>query len=176
MKPDDDCAMRLVHLLRGLAVELNLFGSEFATRNRLHATDLRALIHLLDADREGVAATPGWLGERLGLNSASVTALVDRLERLGHVRRERDAADRRRVRLVVQEGAVELGWSFFGPLIASMVEAMRSFEPAELATVQRFLHGMSDVVLDARLAQGVTASGGEASRRPARARAASPRR
>lgn len=163
--------MRLVHLLRGIAVELNLFGAEFAARNRLHATDLRALIHLLDAEREGVTPTPGWLGERLGLNSASVTALVDRLERLGHVRRVRDAADRRRVHLVVQERAVELGWSFFGPLIASMVEAMRPFQPAELATVARFLHSMSDVVLDARLAQGVTASGGAASPRRARARA-----
>ena len=82
--------MALVHLLRGIAVELNLFGAEFATRNRLHATDLRALIHLLDAERARLTPTPGWLGERLGLNSASVTALVDRLERLGHVRRRGD--------------------------------------------------------------------------------------
>lgn len=160
---ENEPGMGLVHLLRGIAVELNLFGSEFATRHRLHATDLRALIHLLDAGRDGVTATPGWLGERLGLNSASVTALVDRLERLGHVRRVRDTADRRRVLLVVQEQAVELGWSFFGPLIATMVEAMRSFDEAELATVRRFLQGMSDVVLDARLAQGVTESAGVAS-------------
>lgn len=164
--------MRLVHLLRGITVELNLFGTEFAARNQLHATDLRALIHLLDAEREGATATPSWLGERLGLNSASVTALVDRLERLGHVRRVRDGADRRRVRLVVQQQAVELGWSFFGPLIDSMVEAIRPFDETELATVQRFLHGMSDVVLGARLEQSVTASGGEASPRRARARAA----
>lgn len=160
---ENEPGMGLVHLLRGIAVELNLFGSEFATRNRLHATDLRALIHLLDAGRDGVTATPGWLGERLGLNSASVTALVDRLERLGHVRRVRDTTDRRRVLLVVQEQAVELGWSFFGPLIATMVEAMRSFDEAELATVRRFLQSMSDVVLDARLAQGVTESAGVAS-------------
>jgi hypothetical protein len=47
---------------------------------QLHSTDVRALIHLLDAARAGRNATPGWLGSQLGLNSASVTALVDRLE------------------------------------------------------------------------------------------------
>jgi DNA-binding MarR family transcriptional regulator len=149
--------MRLVHLLRGIAVELNLLGSDFAARNGLHATDLRALIQLLDAGREGVTATPGWLGKRLGLNSASVTALIDRLERLGHVRRVHDTTDRRRVLLVVQEEAVELGWSFFGPLIASMVEAMRAFDQTELATVQRFLQSMSDVVFDVRSGRALAA-------------------
>ncbi len=138
--------MRLVHLLRALTVELDLFGAEFARAQGLHSTDLRALIHLLDASRAGVPATPGWLGERLRLNSASTTGLIDRLERAGHVRRVRDMADRRRVLLVVEDQAVALGWSFFGPLIKNLVEAMRSFSPAELDTVQRFLLTMTDAV------------------------------
>lgn len=51
--------MQLVHLLRGLTVELDLFGAGFAGRNGLHPTDLRALIHLLDAARAGTVVTPG---------------------------------------------------------------------------------------------------------------------
>jgi DNA-binding MarR family transcriptional regulator len=149
-RQDEDPATGLVHLLRGLTVELDLFGAEFAHLHRLHTTDLRALIHLLDAGRAGITATPGWLGEQLGLNSASITALVDRMERLGHIRRVRDTADRRRVILVVEDQAVALGWSFFGPLIAAMVTAMTSFDEAELATVRRFLLSMSDVVAAAR--------------------------
>jgi len=147
---DREPGMQLVHLLRGITVELDLFGAEFAAAHGLHATDLRALIHLLDAARAGTAATPGWLGEQLGLNSASVTALVDRLERAGHVRRERDSRDRRRVLLTVEDRAVALGWSFFGPLISGMVTAMRDFDEAELATVRTFLQAMTEVTIASR--------------------------
>ncbi|MEU6906785.1 MarR family transcriptional regulator [Streptomyces coeruleorubidus] len=150
---DQDPGLRLVHLLRAVTVELDLLAAEFAGREGLHPTDVRALIHLLDAGREGVRATPGWLGAQLGVNSASTTALVDRLERLGLVRRERDTRDRRRVLLVVQDEAVTLGWSFFGPLIHEMVAEMRSFEETELATVRRFLLAMRDVAAARRRAQ-----------------------
>ncbi|MEU1938696.1 MarR family transcriptional regulator [Streptomyces coeruleorubidus] len=150
---DQDPGLQLVHLLRAVTVELDLLAAEFAGREGLHPTDVRALIHLLDAGREGVRATPGWLGAQLGVNSASTTALVDRLERLGLVRRERDTRDRRRVLLVVQDEAVTLGWSFFGPLIHEMVAEMRSFEETELATVRRFLLAMRDVAAARRWAQ-----------------------
>jgi DNA-binding MarR family transcriptional regulator len=115
--------MRLVHLLRAVTVELDLRGAEFAARNGLHPTDLRALIHLLDTGREGADATPGRLGAALRLNSAGTTALLDRLERQGLVRRERDEGDRRRVLLTVEPKAVDLGWSFFGSLIWTLSTA-----------------------------------------------------
>lgn len=136
---DINPAMRLVHLLRAVTVELDLRGAEFAARNGLHPTDLRALIHLLDADRAGTDVTPGRLGAALRLNSAGTTALLDRLERLGLVRRGRDENDRRRVVLTVEQKAVELGWSFFGPLIANLVEAAEGFTPGELDIVHRYL-------------------------------------
>ncbi|MEV5989637.1 helix-turn-helix domain-containing protein [Streptomyces sp. NPDC052051] len=131
--------MRLVHLLRAVTVEFDLRGAEFAARNGLHPTDLRALIHLLDADRTGTGVTPGHLGSALRINSAGTTALLDRLERLGLVRRERDEHDRRRVMLTVEQKAVELGWSFFGPLITGLVDAAEDFTPGELDTVHRYL-------------------------------------
>ncbi|MFF7458879.1 MarR family winged helix-turn-helix transcriptional regulator [Kitasatospora sp. NPDC008115] len=142
--------LQLVHLLRGLTVELDLFGAEFAARNGLHPTDLRALIHLLDAARAGTVVTPGRLGEALGLNSAGTTGLVDRLERLGLIRRERDPGDRRKVRLLVEERAVELGQGFFGGLIADLVAAMGAFGDTELAVARRFLETMTEVVAAAR--------------------------
>lgn len=141
--------MRLVHLLRAVTVELDLRGAEFARVNGLHATDVRALIHLLDAERSDVAATPGWLGRQLGMNSAATTAVIDRLERAGHLRRERGSEDRRRVRLVVSGPAVTLGWSFFGPLIDGMLAAIAPFTDVELDTVARFLRAMADVAASA---------------------------
>ena len=136
---DQSPAMGLVHLLRAVTVEFDLLGAEFAARHVLHPTDVRALIHLLDAARAGTRATPGWLGEQLRLNSAGTTALVDRLERLGLVRRGKDTADRRRVLLEVEQKATELGWTFFGPVIGEMVAAAEGFEAGELETVRRFL-------------------------------------
>ncbi|MFG3093093.1 MarR family winged helix-turn-helix transcriptional regulator [Streptomyces antibioticus] len=139
MDDDQNPAMGLVHLLRAVTVEFDLLGAEFAARHGLHPTDVRALIHLLDAARAGTRATPGRLGEQLRLNSAGTTALVDRLERLGLVQRSRDTADRRRVLLNVTEKATELGWAFFGPVIGDVVTAAESFEAGELETVRRFL-------------------------------------
>ncbi|MEY9944778.1 MarR family winged helix-turn-helix transcriptional regulator [Kitasatospora sp. GAS1066B] len=145
-------ALRVVHQLRAVTVELDLLAGGFATRNGLHPTDLRALICLLDAARAGTAATPGWLGRQLGLNSAGTTALVDRLERLGLVRRARDSVDRRRVLLEVTEQATAMGWDFFGPLIGALVGELNEFDEAELAVVQRFLGGVLKVVAEQRRA------------------------
>ncbi|MCX4749363.1 MarR family transcriptional regulator [Kitasatospora sp. NBC_01287] len=149
-----DPAMRVVHQLRAVTVELDLLAGEFATRGGLHPTDLRALICLLDAARAGTAATPGWLGRQLGLNSAGTTALADRLERLALVRRTRDADDRRRVLLEVTERATTLGWEFFGPLIGAVVGELRGFDEAELAVVQNFLGGVLNAVAQQRGGSG----------------------
>lgn len=136
---DQSPEMKLVHVLRAVTVEFDLLGAEFAARHGLHPTDVRALIHLLDAARDNVPATPGWLGRQMRLNSAGTTALVDRLERLELVRRTKDTVDRRRVLLEVEEKATELGWSFFGPVLADVVAVAESFDTDERETVRRFL-------------------------------------
>jgi DNA-binding MarR family transcriptional regulator len=144
--PDDKPAprgtaagMQVVHLLRAVTLELNLLGADFAAANGLHVTDLRAIIELLDAGRAGVMATPTWLGQRLQLNSASVTALADRLERMGHVQREHDAVDRRRVLLTVTPSAKRLGQAFFGPLFDRVIGELSGFDAAGVQSIHRFL-------------------------------------
>ena len=134
--------MEIVHLLRAVAVDLGRHSARFAQRNGMHPTDVRALIALMDAARAGEATTAGHLGTTLGLNSAGTTALVDRLERAGHVRRVRDARDRRKVTIEVDERAVALGWSHFGPLIDRAVDLLRGYDERELAAIRDFLTGM----------------------------------
>lgn len=136
--------MEIVHLLRAVAVELGLHSARFANSNGMHPTDVRALISLLDAARAGRDMTAGRLGAELGLNSAGTTALVDRLERLGHVRRVRDQRDRRRVLVEVDERAVELGREFFGPLISRTVELLGGYDERERAAVRTFLTGVRE--------------------------------
>ena len=133
-------------LLRRLSVELDAVGQRFATIHGLGRTDVRALVAIMDAARRGQALTAGTLGQAVELSSASVTALVDRLERAGHVRRVRDPADRRRVVLEMTATAVAAGTAFFGGLQRDLVAAMDGYSDADLAVVRRFLTEMTEVV------------------------------
>ena len=140
----------LVHLLRVVTVELDLLGASFARRHQLHPTDLRALIHLLDAARAGHPATPSWLAGQLDLDRSSVTTVVDRLERQGHVHRRRDPADGRRVLLEVDPRAVSLGQAFFGPLIGATVAALEPVGESEQAAARRVLNAVALVIREHR--------------------------
>ncbi|MEU9475166.1 MarR family transcriptional regulator [Streptomyces sp. NPDC048191] len=134
--------METVHLLRAVAVELGLHSARFAQRNGMHPTDVRALIALMDARRAGEELTAGRLGAALGLNSAGTTALLDRLERAGQVRRVRGRTDRRKVVVEVTDEAVELGQAFFGPLIERSAELLRGYDAHQRAAVRDFLEGV----------------------------------
>ncbi|ALC25076.1 transcriptional regulator [Streptomyces pristinaespiralis ATCC 25486] len=144
--------MEIVHLLRAVAVDLGRHSARFARSNGMHPTDVRALIALMDAARAGEEVTAGRLGVALGLNSAGTTALIDRLERAGHVRRVRGERDRRKVTVEVDEQAVTLGRSHFGPLIDRAVELLRGYDERELAAIRGFLAGMREAA-----AQGLPA-------------------
>lgn len=133
-------------LLRRLNVELDAVAERFAVLHGLGRTDVRALVAIMDATRGGRSLTAGALGSAVDLSSASVTALVDRLERAGHVRRARDDLDRRRVVLQMTESAMAAGGQFFGGLQRDLVKAMAGYTDEELAVVRRFLTDMTDVV------------------------------
>ncbi|MFD8143803.1 MarR family winged helix-turn-helix transcriptional regulator [Streptomyces sp. NPDC059708] len=135
----DDNHLELVHLLREVTIAFGLRQAEFAAAHGMHPTDVRALVCLLDAARAAEPATAGILGARLGLNSAGTTAVIDRLERLGHVTRTRDPHDRRRVLLSVTPEATRLGRAFFGPAIEALAGATASLGPTEREAVRGFL-------------------------------------
>jgi DNA-binding MarR family transcriptional regulator len=144
---DAEERQELVLLLRRLTVELDAVGQRFASLHGLGRTDVRALVAIMDAARRGEALTAGALGRTVELSSASVTALVDRLERVGHVRRVRDADDRRRVVLEMSESAMAAGGEFFGGLNRDLLAAMAGYSDEELAVVRRFLTEMTDVIV-----------------------------
>ncbi|WP_433394246.1 MarR family winged helix-turn-helix transcriptional regulator [Micromonospora sp. KLBMP9576] len=129
--------------LRRYSVDAQHIGHGFAGLHGLNATDLQALIAVMDAERFGQPITPGGLGEQLNLSSGSVTALIDRLERGGHIRRDRDTADRRKVFLRYAERGAALAMDFFRPLGRRTDEVMADFSDDELAVVHRFLSAMT---------------------------------
>lgn len=143
---DADERQELLLLLRRLTVELDAVGQRFAGLHGLGRTDVRAMVVIMDAARRGDAVTAGALGRAVDLSSASVTALVDRLERAGHVRRVRDADDRRRVALEMSESAMAAGAEFFGGLNRDLLAATAGYPDEELAVVRRFLEEMAAVI------------------------------
>lgn len=146
--PRDDAAVRaeIVDLLRSHGVESHRLSEIFAERHQMHHTDLRALVAVLHAEQRGEPLTPGELGAEVGLSSGATTALIDRLERGGHLRRIRGDRDRRRVRLHYDPAGLALAQDFFGPLGAPSKQVMDGFTPDELDTVARFLRAMNGML------------------------------
>ncbi|MEU3844616.1 MarR family transcriptional regulator [Streptomyces sp. NPDC028635] len=113
-----DGRARLLEELSGVSrrymASYALFNQAVADHLRLHPTDVQCL-NLL-ALEEGPVTT-GRIAELTGLTTGSATRLVDRLEKAGYVRRERDATDRRKVLVVtVPERIAEFGrmWDRLG--------------------------------------------------------------
>ncbi|MEV7327082.1 MarR family transcriptional regulator [Micromonospora sp. NPDC093244] len=150
--------------LRRYAVDAQQVGHAFANLHGLNPTDLQALIAVMDAEMLGDPITPGRLGEQLNLSSGSVTALIDRLERAGHIRRDRDTADRRKVLLHYADQGAALAMEFFRPLGTRTDTVMDRFSEDELEVVQRFMTAMSESIRTHR--DSVRAARPEPPRRP----------
>ncbi|WP_448608551.1 MarR family transcriptional regulator [Geodermatophilus sp. URMC 60] len=143
-----------VHRIRALTLLLDAAGAAFAARNGLSATDVRALVCLLDRERAGAPASPTWLAGQLRVTTASVTALLDRLERAGHVRRAPRGDDRRRVDVLVQDSAKDLGWAFFEPLIDATAAVLARRSADERAVIDAFLDDLVAAVAAVDAGQG----------------------
>lgn len=133
--------------LMALGVEMGTFTGHFAEATGLHATDVRALWILAEPNAPGTA---GELGERLDLSSGAATRTVDRLERLGYVKRVRDPEDRRRVRLRLTEEAETVADAFFGRVASMVGETMDDFTEPELEVVSRFLSEIHEKMRESR--------------------------
>lgn len=130
--------------MRRMTVESERLAHDFAGRHDLHSTDFQALVHVMEAEGRGRPLSPGELGQALSLSSGATTAVVDRLERAGHLHRDRDPQDRRKVRLRWAEHGMAVAQDFFGGLLPLRESVMGSMTDDELHVVRRFLASMSD--------------------------------
>jgi DNA-binding MarR family transcriptional regulator len=149
--PDDRAA--LVDALRRFNIESDRFVEVFSTAHRLHRSDLNALAYVTAADEAGAPLTPGQLGAELGLSSPATTALIDRLERVGHLTREPHASDRRKVALRTREQGLRLAMEFFMPLGQALRQVMKEFDEDQLGTILRFLEQATAAIEATRQAQ-----------------------
>lgn len=82
--------------------------------------------------------TAGRLAEVTGLTTGAITGVVDRLEKAGLVRRERDEHDRRKVFIsVVPETGAKIG-ELYVPMQQAMEKVFSTYSDEELRLLLRF--------------------------------------
>src|SRR5215212_7821175 len=109
--------LRALHeLLRKVSAQSVLISDTVALRVGLHPTDLECLDLLYMAG----PTTAGKLAAHTGLTTGAMTAVLDRLEQAGFVRRRRDAGDRRCVLVETLPSSVDVIQPFYTRLAAEM--------------------------------------------------------
>ncbi|GAA4776815.1 MarR family winged helix-turn-helix transcriptional regulator [Microbacterium gilvum] len=149
--PDGDGAttVDVLNLLRRYRSAETAMRARTRASMRMNETDLVALRHLLREQRAGRAVRPVDLARVLDISTASVTALIDRLERDGHARRAPHPTDRRAgVVVPTAESDAEVRKTL-GPMHQRMLALVDGLSEKERAVVARFLAGMADAVGEA---------------------------
>jgi DNA-binding MarR family transcriptional regulator len=85
------------------------------------------------------AQTASAIATETALTPAAITALIDRLEDRGLVRRSRDAEDRRKVFVEATAKTRELVRTTYGPIAQGGAEMLARYSIDELTTVRRFV-------------------------------------
>ena len=95
--------------------------------------------------------TASAVARQIGLTPAAVTALIDRLEKRGFVRRKADPNDRRKVLVEAAEQALRLTEQAYLPLGAEGARMLDKYTDAELGTIAAFLS--DSLALQGRMAK-----------------------
>jgi DNA-binding MarR family transcriptional regulator len=126
---------RLDEAQRKLGAQSVLISDLVAARVGINSTDLECLDLLYLAG----ATTAGALARHTGLTTGATTAVIDRLERSGFVRRRRDAGDRRRVLVEVVPASAARIEPLYRPLAERIAELNGNYGDAQLAVVLDYL-------------------------------------
>lgn len=127
-----------------LSTAVVLFHSAVAERLGLNVTDWKCASILW---REG-PCNPSRLAEITGMSTAATTQVIDRLERAGIVRRERDPHDRRKVVLqpVANPEFSARVQEVLAGLVRAMTDVMAGYTLDQLATILDFVEKTSLVL------------------------------
>lgn len=134
--------------LRDLRIQLALLNHQVSTRAELRYVDLDCF----DLVARHGPLGPSDLTRRAGLHPATVTGILDRLERGGWVVREPDPDDRRAVHVrVLRDRNAELAHLYAG-MSSSMDRICSDYSARELELVATFLRRAAEAGDDATAA------------------------
>lgn len=142
---DDDIAQigRLMKALSKLRDTERAVGEASAKYMALSSQDMRALHYLIVAGHSGEVATPGMVGGHLKMSPASVTKMLNRLEKGGHIVRKVHPVDRRAFALEVTAETREEAMQTLGKHQARRFDSAKRLTSEEREVVIRFLEDMA---------------------------------
>jgi DNA-binding MarR family transcriptional regulator len=127
-------------LLQRANVVLEALGAQWRRCLTINAHERLALLHLWESG----PITMSELGERIPLSRAAVTALTDRLERMGYVLRTPDEQDRRRTLLSLTSRPTDVVVPVAIPYAQDICKAAEALSDDEWDTVSRFIQTVYD--------------------------------
>lgn len=137
----------VVRLIRSMTAQSQQYADAVRKLVELPRADLVALGFVADRTRDGDPPSLGELAEHLHLSNSAITALVDRLEGVGHVQRQGHPKDRRKTCVSITEHAAQVSSAAFSPLSDEIRQALSGYSSHELALVSQVLtevtHAMS---------------------------------
>lgn len=125
-----------------VAREIAASREKFARQLGIHPTDFACVSYL---HRHRGTPTPREINAHLGLSSGSGTALLDRLERAGYLRRISNQNDRRSVLIELDRAGAAQIIEVIRSVEAQYTAALSAFSDTELDAITRFLATVAEV-------------------------------
>lgn len=136
---------RLTQAIQRSTMWTVLLHNATATKAGMNVTDAQCL-NLLVMDGP---QTPGRLAQVMGITTGgAITAVIDRLERAGYVKRTRDPDDRRRVLVEPLMENVAKFAAYFGPIGRASAEVFDTYTDEQLEFLLRHLQVTNDQMPD----------------------------
>jgi DNA-binding MarR family transcriptional regulator len=133
---------RLISAYRANTSQEGAFDALAAAKLGISPSDLRCL----DLVQASGGMTAGELARASGLTTGAVTAVIDRLEQAGFVRRLRDESDRRKVNIEVTPRHYEEAGKVWAPLMEDWQKTLAArFTAEELRTITEFLRSATEL-------------------------------
>lgn len=126
--------------VRQVGTQLSLLSHRMSVALGLRATDLD-LLNLVHRDGP---ATPTALAHHAGQHPATVTGVLDRLERGGWITRQRDPEDRRATLVHARSERNRELFALLAGMNTALTDVLAEYDEADLALLGGFLRRLAD--------------------------------
>ena len=131
--------------MRRLSAEIDGLDQRTAEHFKVGRTD----VHIIDTVESRGPITPTELARIVGLTTGGLSIALERLERIGYLRRVRHPDDRRKVMVEVTETIAPLQDKMFAQLGRRMHAILAGYTTEQLATIAEFLDAAATAIGEA---------------------------